>query len=79
MSMSRKSMTADNVPIESFHSALKSETFYLDNLRSTTTVIVEKTVKVYSETKQPVTGTIPITGWINAFLTFVSYTGVNLL
>ncbi len=35
------------MPIESFHSALKSETFYLDGLRSTTTAIVEQTVKDY--------------------------------
>lgn len=47
MSMSRKGTPADNAPIESFHSALKSETFYLDNLRSTTTAIVEQTVKDY--------------------------------
>ncbi|EPD53723.1 hypothetical protein HMPREF1210_00546 [Paenisporosarcina sp. HGH0030] len=32
MSMSHKSMPADNAPIESFHSALKSETFYFDSL-----------------------------------------------
>ncbi|WP_211634924.1 IS3 family transposase [Lysinibacillus parviboronicapiens] len=47
MSMSRKGTPADNAPIESFHSALKSETFYLDNLRRTTTAIVEQTVKDY--------------------------------
>lgn len=47
MSMSRKGTPADNAPIESFHSTLKSETFYLDNLRSTTTAIVEQTVKDY--------------------------------
>lgn len=29
MSMSRKGTPADNAPIESFHSSLKSETFYL--------------------------------------------------
>ncbi len=47
MSMSRKGTPADNAPIESFHSVLKSETFYLDNLNSTTTAIVEQTVKDY--------------------------------
>lgn len=47
MSMSRKGILADNAPIESFHSALKSETFYLDNLKRTTTTIVEQTVKDY--------------------------------
>lgn len=47
MSMSRKGTPADNAPIESFHASLKSETFYLDNLESTTTAIVEKTVEEY--------------------------------
>lgn len=47
MSMSRKGTPADNAPIESFHSVLKSETFYLDNLKNTTTAIVEQTVKDY--------------------------------
>ena len=47
MSMSRKGTPSDNAPIESFHSALKSETFYLDNLKRTTTAIVEQTVKDY--------------------------------
>lgn len=47
MSMSRKGTPADNAPIESFHSSLKSETFYLDELRNTTTAIVEKTVEDY--------------------------------
>lgn len=32
MSMSRKGTPADNAPIESFHSTLKSETFYLEDL-----------------------------------------------
>ncbi|MCI2257320.1 IS3 family transposase, partial [Domibacillus sp. PGB-M46] len=36
-----------NAPIESFHASLKSETFYLDNLESTTTAIVEQTVEEY--------------------------------
>jgi putative transposase len=47
MSMSRKGTPADNASIESFHSSLKSETFYLDELRSTTTAIVEQTVENY--------------------------------
>ena len=47
MSMSRKGTPADNAPIESFHSALKSETFYLESLRNTTTAIVEQTVNDY--------------------------------
>jgi len=32
MSMSRKGTPADNAPIESFYSTLKSETFYLEKL-----------------------------------------------
>ncbi|WP_155762152.1 IS3 family transposase [Bacillus safensis] len=47
MSMSRKGMPADNTPIESFHSSLKSEGFYLHHLTNTTTAIVEKTVREY--------------------------------
>ncbi|AVK97692.1 hypothetical protein LSP03_41950 [Lysinibacillus sphaericus] len=47
MSISRKGLPVDNVSIESFHSVLKSETFYLDNLQKTTTVIVEQTIKDY--------------------------------
>ncbi|MCI2257243.1 IS3 family transposase [Domibacillus sp. PGB-M46] len=47
MSMSRKGTPADNASIESFHSSLKSETFYLDKLESTTTAIVEQTVETY--------------------------------
>lgn len=47
MSMSRKGTPADNAPIESFHSTLKSETFYLEDLRCTTTPIVERTVRDY--------------------------------
>ncbi|WP_095205971.1 IS3 family transposase [Paenibacillus sp. O199] len=47
MSMSRKGTPADNAPIESFHSTLKSETFYLEDLMSTTTAIVEQTVRNY--------------------------------
>ena len=44
MSMSRKGTPADNASIESFHSTLKSETFYLEGLTRTTTAIVEQTV-----------------------------------
>ncbi len=47
MSMSRKGTPADNAPIESFHSTLKSETFYLEELTCTTTAIVEQTVRDY--------------------------------
>jgi len=47
MSMSRKGTPADNAPIESFHSTLKSETFYLEGLTCTTTAIVEQTVREY--------------------------------
>ncbi|WP_419884733.1 IS3 family transposase [Paenibacillus sp. B-A-8] len=47
MSMSRKGTPADNAPIESFHSTLKSETFYLEDLTSTTTAIVVKTIRDY--------------------------------
>lgn len=47
MSMSRKGTPADNAPIESFHSTLKSETFYLEDLTCTTTAIVEQTVRAY--------------------------------
>ncbi|OEC03018.1 hypothetical protein GY31_04730 [Lysinibacillus sphaericus] len=45
MRMFRKGTFADNAPIESFHSVLKSETFYLHILKSTTTAIEEQTVK----------------------------------
>lgn len=47
MSMSQKGTPADNACIESFHSSLKSETFYLDRLESTTTAIVKQTVETY--------------------------------
>lgn len=43
MSMSRKGTPADNAPIESFHATLKAETFYLDGLTRSTTVIVDQT------------------------------------
>lgn len=47
MSMSRKGTPADNAPIESFHSSLKSERFYLHNITRTTTAIVERIVRDY--------------------------------
>ncbi len=47
MSMSRKGTPADNAPIESFHSTLKSETFYLDEITQTTTAIVKRVVQNY--------------------------------
>ena len=51
-SMSRKGTPADNAPIESFHSSLKSETFYINNElnRSNHIVIdiVEKYIKNYN-------------------------------
>ncbi|QKS02850.1 IS3 family transposase [Bacillus halotolerans] len=47
MSMSRKGTPADNASIESFHSSLKSETFYLNSINRTTTAIVERTIKEY--------------------------------
>ena len=47
--MSRKGTPADNAPIESFHSSLKSETFYINNqLNSSNHIvidIVENTLK----------------------------------
>jgi putative transposase len=47
MSMSRKGTPADNASIESFHSSLKSETFYLNSIDRTTTAIVERTAIEY--------------------------------
>ncbi|MFD2087339.1 IS3 family transposase [Brevibacillus brevis] len=47
MSMSRKGTPADNAPIESFHSTLKSETFYLEDFTCTTTAIVVQIVRNY--------------------------------
>lgn len=47
MSMSRKGTPADNASIESFHSSLKSETFYLNSIDRTTAAIAERTVKEY--------------------------------
>ncbi|MCG1299059.1 IS3 family transposase [Staphylococcus epidermidis] len=54
-SMSRKGTPADNAPIESFHSSLKSETFYINNElnRSNNIVIdiVEKYIKNYNNNR----------------------------
>jgi putative transposase len=47
MSMSQKGTPADNASIESFHSSLKSETFYLNSIVRTTSAIVERTVEDY--------------------------------
>ena len=47
MSMSRKGTPVDNSPIEAFHSTLKSETFYLDNIYRTTNACVINIVKDY--------------------------------
>ncbi|WP_371514482.1 IS3 family transposase [Solibacillus sp. R5-41] len=47
MSMSRKGTPADNSPIESFHSTLKSETFYLDDIYRTTNARVIQIVEEY--------------------------------
>nr|WP_019908320.1 hypothetical protein [Paenibacillus sp. HW567] len=41
MSLSRKGTLADNAPIESFHSTLKTETFDLEGLTCITTAIIE--------------------------------------
>ncbi len=47
MSMSRKGTPADNSPIETFHSSLKSETFYLDGIHSTSNACVIRIVEEY--------------------------------
>ncbi|KPV56548.1 transposase [Paenibacillus sp. A3] len=47
MSMSRKGTPADNALIESFHSTLKSETFYLEDLTCTTTATVVQMIHAY--------------------------------
>lgn len=47
MSMSRKGTPSDNSPIETFHSSLKSETFYLDGIHSTTNAHVIQIVEEY--------------------------------
>lgn len=46
-SMSRKGTPADNAPIESFHSSLKCETFYLNNELSSSNNIVIDIVEKY--------------------------------
>ena len=55
MSMSRKGTPADNSPIETFHSSLKSETFYLDGIYRTTNAhvlqIVENYIDYYNNTR----------------------------
>ena len=47
MSMSKKGTPADNAPIESFHSSLKCETFYLNPELKSSTEIVSQTVIEY--------------------------------
>lgn len=47
MSMSRKGTPVDNAPIESFHSTLKSETFYLNAELCSSNEIVSQTVVNY--------------------------------
>ncbi len=47
MSMSRKGTPTDNSPIKTFHSLLKSETFYLYGLHSTTNAWVMRIVEEY--------------------------------
>lgn len=55
ISMSRKGTPADNAPIESFHSSLKSETFYrfaeLKSSNQTITQTVIKYIKHYNNTR----------------------------
>ncbi|RTX88740.1 DDE-type integrase/transposase/recombinase, partial [Mammaliicoccus fleurettii] len=54
-SMSRKGTPADNAPIESFHSSLKCETFYLNSeLNSSNDIvidIVENYIKNYNKVR----------------------------
>lgn len=47
MSIYRKGTPTDNSPIESFHSSLKSETFYLVDIYRTTNAIVIQIVEEY--------------------------------
>lgn len=47
MSMSHKGTPADNSPIETFHSSLKSKTFYLDGIHSTSNACVIRIVEEY--------------------------------
>ena len=49
-SMSRKGTPADNAPIESFHSSLKSETFYINNELNRSNHIVIDIVEKYIKT-----------------------------
>ncbi|KLV24827.1 hypothetical protein ABW03_01195, partial [Bacillus altitudinis] len=64
---------ADNASIESFHSSLKSETFYLNRIDRTTTTIVERTVKEYIyydnniRIQQPITDKLSAIGCIKVF------------
>ena len=55
MSMSRKGTPADNSLINTFHSSLKSETFYLDGIYRTTNAhvlqIVENYIDYYNNTR----------------------------
>ena len=48
--MSRKGTPADNAPIESFHSSLKSETFYINNQLNSSNHIVIDIVEKYIKT-----------------------------
>ena len=48
--MSRKGTPADNAPIESFHSSLKSETFYINNELNRSNHIVIDIVEKYIKT-----------------------------
>ena len=48
--MSRKGTPADNAPIESFHSSLKSETFYINNELNSPNHIVIDIVEKYIKT-----------------------------
>ena len=76
MSMSRKGTPADNSLIETFHSSLKSETLYLDEIYRTTNAcviqIVEEYIDYYNyiriQTKQPVASTIPTKGCLEGVL-----------
>lgn len=54
MSMSRKGTPADNSPIETFHSSLKSETFYLDEIYRTTNACVIQIVEEYIHYYNPI-------------------------
>ena len=47
MSISRKGTPADNSPIETFHSSLKSETFYLNEIYRTTNACVTQIIEEY--------------------------------